>query len=194
MKKKFTIKGRTYDLEDAADLVSIQNALVPDNWPTKKADCVRLFLSSQEMLSLQLKRHLAANWKAICKAAQENQEPDGGGRAELAIGFGFTLDQTAPMIAAISKIKMAFSVKHSTEGRPITHDLSQGEFLDEDMSVVFQTGGIEKEKAEAAAEEKKAKEDAKIIALPAAGPDGEVTPESEPGDAGVDKKPRSRKK
>ena len=156
MSKKFTIRGRTYDLNDASDLVSIQNALVPDNWPGNKPDCVRLFIAIQEMLALQLRRHLAVNFKAISKAAQEDAAE--GNPAKIGVSFVFELDQTSPMVAAITKLKMSFSVKHSTEGKPQTYDLTQGELPLEtdDMSEVFDTRSLAREKEEA----KEGKEDA----------------------------------
>src|SRR6266567_2646738 len=116
MSKKFTIRGKTYDLADAADLVSIQNALVPDNWPGKKSDCVRLFLALQEMLALQIRRHFAANFKQLAKSAIEESED--GGSARIGSTFAFEIDLTSPLVAALTKLKMSFSVKHGTEGKP----------------------------------------------------------------------------
>lgn len=200
-KNKVTIRGKTYDLDDAADVVSIQNALVPDNWPIKKADCVRLFLSLQNMLALQLKRHLAANFKRIIKTALEEAE-DNNGAAREAVSFGFEIDVTAPQVAAITKLKMSYSAKYSTEGKPQTHDLNQGEFLDDDMSVVFDVKSVETEKSDAAEEEKKKEAADKKSAIVEKFPDapdpvagGDVTAENTPGDAPpVDKKPRRPKK
>lgn len=143
--KKITIRGQTYNLEDVQDLVEIQGVLVPDNWPTKPAECVRLFISTQKMLALEFSRHLAANWKAICKAAQE--EAAEGGKAELPISFAFTLDQSAPSVAALTKLKMSFSVRHETTGKPKTHDTNQGEFLDDDLGVVLDVGSVAAESA-----------------------------------------------
>lgn len=187
--KKVTVRGKTYDLADLADIVSIQGALVPDNWPTKKADCVNLFLSVQNMLGMEFKRHLAANWKQICKAAQE--EGADGNPARLAVAFNFELDQSAPTVAAFTKTAMSFSVKHGTKGKPRTHDLAQGEFLDEDMSVVFDVKGFEKENAP---EEKPEKEPKADDAPP--DPESPAPVGTFPGEtpAAVDKPKRKRKK
>ena len=74
MKKTVLIRGRQYDLNQIEDLKSIQNVLVSDNWPGTKAEGVSLFLSLQNMLALQFKRHLAANFKTLMKAAFEEAE------------------------------------------------------------------------------------------------------------------------
>lgn len=177
--RKMTIRGRTYDLDDIGDLASIQSVLVPDNWTGRKADCVNLFLSMQNMLSLQLKRHLAANWKTIVKTAMEEGEDNN--KAQVALGFTFTIDMTAPTVATIAAHKLSFSVKHETKGKPQTHDLSQGEFLDDDMNVVLDVKGFEKENA--------APPDPEI---PAATPEGDGAPAT-PG-AEPEKKKRGRPK
>lgn len=183
MSKKFTIRGKTYDLADAADLVSIQNALVPDNWPGKKSDCVRLFLALQEMLALQIRRHFAANFKQLAKSAIE--EAEDGGSARIGSTFAFEIDLTSPLVAALTKLKMSFSVKHGTEGKPQTFDLTQGELpLDgDDMSQVLNPRsltdeGKKEEKGDGASVEK----------FPGGeNPDpdagGDVTAENTPGDA-----------
>lgn len=144
MSKKLTIRGKVYDLDDVSDVVSIQSALVPENWPIKKADAVRLFLSLQNMLALEFKRHLAANFKGIVKSAiEQGDEP--GGTASTAVSFAFEINVTAPQVAAINKTKMSFSVRHSTEGKPKTHDLNQGEFLNDDLGVVLDVKSLAEE-------------------------------------------------
>lgn len=192
MSKKFTIRGKTYDLADAADLVSIQNALVPDNWPGKKADCVRLFLALQEMLALQIRRHFAANFKQLAKSAIEESED--GGSARIGSTFAFEIDLTSPLVAALTKLKMSFSVKHGTEGKPQTFDLTQGELpLDgDDMSQVLNPKSLADESAE------KEKEGGKVETFPAgeappAG-EGDVTPENTPGDEAATPPKRGRGK
>ena len=171
-KNQVTIRGKTYNLDDAADVVSIQNALVPENWKLRKADAVRLFVSLQNMAALQFKRHFAANFKGLLKAALEEGEDSGA--AKIGAAYAFEIDVTAPQVAALTKLKMSYSVKHGTDGKPQTHDLTQGEFLDENDEVVLDASSLETEKAEAAAEEKKqkdaeakaAKEEAKAKATP----------------------------
>lgn len=192
MSKKFTIRGKTYDLADAADLVSIQNALVPDNWPGKKSDCVRLFLALQEMLALQIRRHFAANFKQLAKSAIEESED--GGSARIGSTFAFEIDLTSPLVAALTKLKMSFSVKHGTEGKPQTFDLTQGELpLDgDDMSQVLNPRSLTDETT------KEEKGDGGSVEKFPAGEtpsgDGEVTPENTPGDAPAAQRKRGRPK
>ena len=181
MAKKITIRGRQYDLNEIADLASIQNVLVAENWPLTKAEGVNLFLSLQNMLALQLKRHLAANFRTLMKTALEEGE-ENGGKAQVSAAFAFTLDLTAPTIATISAHKLGFSVKHETKGKPQTYDLAQGEFLDDDMQVVMDVKGFEKENAAPPEPEAGAPD-------PTAG--GEVTPENTPGD--TEAKPNKRR-
>jgi len=170
-KTKITIRGRSYDLKEIGDLAGLQKELVPDNWPTKKSEGVELFLSLQNMIALQLKRHLAANFKTILKTAIE--QSDDGDKAAVNIGYTFTIDVTAPTVATISAHKLGFSVKHETKGKPQTHDLAQGEFLDEDMSIVFDVKGFEKENAE---------------------PPPEAPPEPETPEAPTEEKPKKKGK
>lgn len=188
MSKKFTIRGKTYDLADAADLVSIQNALVPDNWPGKKSDCVRLFLALQEMLALQIRRHFAANFKQLAKSAIE--ESDDGGSARIGSTFAFEIDLTSPLVAALTKLKMSFSVKHGTEGKPQTFDLTQGELpLDgDDMSQVLNPRSLTDETT------KEEKGEGSPNPEPPAPGEGEVTPENTPGDTPPAQRKRSRPK
>ena len=181
--QKFTIRGKTYDLADAADLVSIQNALVPDNWAGKKADGVRLFLALQEMGAHQLRRHLAANFKKIAQVALE--EGADGGTAKIGLTFSLEVDFTSPMVAALTKIALGYSVRHGTTGKPMTHDLTQGELpgLESDMTAVLDTGSIDREKAEAKEAEEKAKREAKEAEDKTDAPDGTVPPNPTASDA-----------
>jgi hypothetical protein len=180
MNKKFTIRGKTYDLEDAADLVSVQNALSPENWPGKRADAVRLFLALQSMLAHQLSRHFAANFKKLASTAIE--EGADGGAQKIGATFTFEIDFTSPLVAAITKLKMGYSVRHGTEGKPQTHDLTQGELpLDiDDMSQVLNPKSLAEEAA--AVEEEEAKEKAAVLPIETPPDAGEVTPENTPGD------------
>lgn len=147
------IGDREYDLSEIADVAQLQATLVPDNWPGNKADCVRLFLQTSELLAFQFKRHLAHNWLKLCKTARESA--DEGDPAKIKAGFNFELDQSAPLVAAITKCKMSFSATHSTESKPITRDITQGEFLGDDMSVILDTAALDREMAPAPKEEKK---------------------------------------
>jgi hypothetical protein len=148
MSTKNTVKigDREYDLSEVADVAQLQATLVPDNWPGNKADCVRLFLQTRELLAFQFSRHLAHNWLKLCKTAQETKED--GDPAKVKAGFAFELDQSAPLVAAITKCKMSFSATHSTESKPITKDITQGEFLGDDMSVILDTSSLDKEMQE----------------------------------------------
>lgn len=203
--QRVTIKGKTYNLADTADLVSIQNALVPDNWPGKKPDGVRHFLAIQEMLGFQIKRYVAARYKNIAKAALEEGEE--GGAAKMGVSFSFEIDFTSPLVAALSKMKLSFSVRNVLEGKPQTVDLTQSDFyekLDEDMGKVLDVSSVEREteedeaaKADAKADAKKEKAAAKADKGGTAErfpptPDESQTPP--PAPAGVDKKPRKGKK
>ena len=147
MSRIITVRGKKYDLNDVGDLISIQNVLVPDNWPGKKADCVRVLVATADMLALELKRHLAANWKKISKACQEEMED--GEAARMGVSFAFEIDQSAPSVAALTKIKMSHSVRNSTESKPKTHDVNQGVFLGDDMSIVFDVKSLAEEQAPA---------------------------------------------
>jgi len=186
MSKKLTIRGKTYDMDDLQDSVAIQNVLVPDNWPLKKAAGVSLFLSLQNMLALELKRHLAANFKRITRNAFEEAESDGG-KAVQGVSFSFEIDMTAPQVAAITKIKLGGSAKFGTTGKPRTHDLTQGEFLADDLSVVLDVKGFREEQATPPDEPEAPPSE------PAPGPaGGDVTPENTPPD--LPPKPKRGKK
>lgn len=144
-KSVIKIGDREYDMSEIADVAQLQATLVPDNWPGNKADCVRLFLQTSELLAFQFKRHLAHNWLKLCKTARESA--DEGDPAKIKAGFAFELDQSAPLVAAITKCKMSFSATHSTESKPITRDITQGEFLGDDMSVILDTKALDREMA-----------------------------------------------
>ena len=130
------VAGQTYDLEQVPDLAKVKSQLVPKNWPTSAAECVRLFISTQEMLAHQLKRHLAFNWKKICEIAAA--EGEDGNPQRIKIAFAFELDQSAPSVAAIAAHSLSFAVTHKTKGKPQTHDINQGDFLEE-LSEVLDT-------------------------------------------------------
>jgi hypothetical protein len=148
MNQQVTIKGKTYDLEDTADLVSIQNQLVPDNWKLSRAACVKLIIRLGVMLSFQFLRHWYANARMIIKAALD--EGEGGGKAEQTVSFTFKIDVTAPQVAAITALKMGGTMKFGTTGTPQTSDLTQSELpLDSDLSKAFDTGSLAAEAAAA---------------------------------------------
>lgn len=123
---KVVVGGKAVDLDKLDEVTAIQAQLLPPNWPVAKRDGVRLFLSLQEMAALEFKRHLAHNFKQILKTAFE-QQADGEG-ARVPVSFSIELDFTAPNVAAFAKTKMSFSHKFSTEGKPKTHDIAQGDF------------------------------------------------------------------
>ena len=155
--QKFTIRGKTYNLAEAADLVSIQNALVPDNWPGKKPDGVRHFLAIQEMLGVQIRRYVAAKYQKIAKAALT--EGADGGESKMKVTFAFEIDFTSPLVAALADMKLSFSVRDVLEGKPQTVDLTQANFFEvleeqeADMTPVMDTGSVEREVEQAAAQE-----------------------------------------
>ena len=85
-------------------------------------------------------------------------------------------------------------MKFKTEGKPQTHDLNQGEFLDEDMSVVFDIKGFAKENAEAPESDPEAQPpDTAVETVAGQTAEGDVTAETQPGDAPV-KRGRGRPK
>lgn len=128
MTSKITLKGKTYDLEDPSDLAKVQAILVPSNWPGTKKDCVRAFQAVAAMLTADLIRALAFNWKNISKiAAEEGAE---GGKAAVACSFSFEVDQSAPTVAAIGAQKLGYSAKFSTKMKPRLVDLNQAELFE----------------------------------------------------------------
>lgn len=128
MTSKITIKGKTYDLEDPSDLAKVQALLVPVNWPAAKKDCVRAFQATAAMLSADLVRSLAFNWKNITKIAAE--EAAEGGKAAVACSFSFEIDQSAPTVAAIGGQRLGYSAKFSTKMKPRIVDLNQAELFE----------------------------------------------------------------
>ncbi|MGB8296387.1 MAG: hypothetical protein WCG85_13250 [Polyangia bacterium] len=143
---KITIGGREFDLSQAEDAIAVEANLVPANWPTSPAECVRLFTATTEMLTYQLKRHLGANWQKICKQTQEELADGNPGRIQ--IGFAFELDQSAPTVAAIAEHSLGFSVAHKTKGKPQSYDINQGTF-DETMAKDPEIGAEEPTEATA---------------------------------------------
>lgn len=130
---KVYIGGKLIDLSDIQEAKAAQEKLIPDNWPIEKSEGVRLFVSTQNMLASEFKRHLAHHFKKICKRTQE--EMADGEPARLKIAFSFEIDQSAPTVAAIGETSMSFSSKESSKGKPKTFDINQGEFFDEDLEV-----------------------------------------------------------
>lgn len=154
---KVTFGGKTYDLDKLEEAAQIQALLVPENYPGSKRDGVRLYLSLQSMLVTEFSRHLTHNFGKILKTALE-EKADGDGEPIVDVGFAASLNFTAPTVAAHGKCKMSFSRKYSTESKPKTHDINQGEFLAADLSVVLDTESLDKEMAPEAKVEKPAKE------------------------------------
>ena len=153
---KVTFCGKTYDLDKLEEAAQIQALLVPDNYPGSKREGVRLYLSLQNMIVTQFRRHFTHNFPKIVKTAVE-EKADGDGEPIVAVAFGFDLNFTAPTVAAHGKVKMSFSRKYSTESKPATHDVNQGEFLDADLSVVLDTTSLDREMEPEAKPEKVAK-------------------------------------
>lgn len=143
-KTKVTVGGKAVDMDKLDDVALLQATLLPDNWPIAKRDGVRLFLNLQEMLAHELKRHLAHNFKGMVKQALEQQVDNDG--AEIPVGFSFELNFSALTVAALGKTKMSFSRKFSTEGKPKTHDINQGDFLD-DLGAALDTESLDSEMA-----------------------------------------------
>jgi hypothetical protein len=137
------------------------------------------------MLALQIRRHFAANFKQLAKSAIEESED--GGSARIGSTFAFEIDLTSPLVAALTKLKMSFSVKHGTEGKPQTFDLTQGELpLDgDDMSQVLNPRSLTDEG------KKEEKGDTPSSDAPPPG-EGDVTPENTPGDEAATPPARKR--
>lgn len=154
--KKVTVGGKSVDLDKLDEVTALQATLVPDNWPIAKREGVKLFLTLQEMAALEFKRHLAFNFKSVLKTAMEQKAA--GEEPTVAVSFSVDFNFTAPSVAGFGKTKMSFSQKFSTEGKPKTHDINQGEFLDNDLNVVLDTKSLAKEMAPAPKVEKPKKE------------------------------------
>ena len=171
---KVTVGGKAVDLDKLEEVAQLQAALLPDNWPIAKRDGVRLFLNLQEMAAHEFKRHLAANFKKIVRAALEQQADNEG--AEITVSFKLPLNFSALTVAALGETAMSGSQKFGTKGKAKTHDLAQGDFMDKLDDV------LDTESFTAQPEEEKQTE------TPAA-PD-EPTPGEEQGHA----KPKKKKK
>ena len=129
MNLRVVLGSREYNLGDPEDALLASKILVPPNWPTAASDCVAVFVATVEMLQVQLKRHLAKNWPKICKQAQENlvEEEDG----TVSLSFKFSLDQSAPNTATVGENSLSYSVSHKTTGRPVSHDIAQGDWIED---------------------------------------------------------------
>lgn len=169
--KKVTIAGKQYDFDKLDDVVALQAILVPPNFPLAKREGVRLFLSLQNMLAIEFKRHFAHNFSKIVATAMAQQEDKE--EPSVALGFSVDLNMTALTVAALGKTKMSFSRKFSTEGKPKTHDIAQGDFLDDDMNVVLDVAALDREMAPEPKPEKPKKEPkpakSKVVKMPKPG-------------------------
>lgn len=154
--KKVTVNGRPYDMDKLEDVASLQALLVPANFGAPKKDGVRLFLSLQNMTAVEWKRHLAHNFSKILATAQDQR--DDNEPAVVSVAFSCEINLTALTVAAIGKPQMSFSRKFKTQGKPKTHDINQGEFLDDDLTVVLDVGALDKEMAPEPKVEKPRKE------------------------------------
>lgn len=144
-KMTVTVGGKTVDMDRLEELAQLQATLLPDNWPIAKRDGVRLFLNLQDMAAHEFKRHLAANFKKIVRAALE-QQADGEG-AEITVGFKLPMNFSALTVAALGETAMSGSQKFGTKGKAKTHDLNQGDFL-EDLDEVLDTESLTAPKEE----------------------------------------------
>lgn len=134
-----TVGGKTVDLDKLEELAQLQATLLPDNWPIAKRDGVRLFLNLQDMAAHEFKRHLAANFKKIVRAALE-QQADGEG-AEITVSFKLPMNFSALTVAALGETAMSGSQKFGTKGKAKTHDINQGDFL-ESLDEVLDTESL----------------------------------------------------
>lgn len=137
---KVTIGKTTYNLEEIADAKECYALLVPANWLGDSKGCVKLFLATKDMIVGQLIRHLGSNWKKICKEIREEQENNNP--AKLGVSFSFEIDQTDRGTAAVGKVKMSFSVRHTTTSSPEERVLAQSElFPDAPIALDLDTRG-----------------------------------------------------
>jgi hypothetical protein len=141
---KITVGGKSVDMDKLEEVAQLQATLLPDNWPIAKRDGVRLFLNTKEMLVQEFERHIAYNYKKIVGVALAQQASGDG--AEVGVSFGFELNFSALTVAALGKTKMAFSQKFSSEGKPKTHDINQGDFFS-DMGAALDTDSLAAEMA-----------------------------------------------
>jgi hypothetical protein len=123
------IADKSYDLANPSEQAEALTQLVPLDWPGEGVDCLKLFQATTEMLCLKLRRHLARNWRNICRTSIREMEDDNP--AKVPITFAFEIDQTVLTTAAISKHVMSFSMKYKSKGRPETCDIKQTDFLDQ---------------------------------------------------------------
>lgn len=138
-KTKVTVGGKTVDLDKLEELAQVQAILLPENWPIAKRDGVRLFLNLQDMAAHEFKRHLAHNFKKIVRAALE-QQADGDG-AEITVSFSLPMNFSALTVAALGETKLSGSQKFGSKGKAKSHDLNQGDFL-EDLEEVLNTESL----------------------------------------------------
>lgn len=170
-KNQVIVGGKPVDMDKLEELAQLQATLLPDNWPIAKRDGVRLFLNLQDMAAHEFKRHLAANFKKIVRAALE-QQADGEG-AEITVSFKLPMNFSALTVAALGETAMSGSQKFGTKGKAKTHDLNQGDFL-ENLDEVLDTESLTAPKDE---------EDGQTT-TETAPPDGTPTPGEEQGHKG----------
>jgi hypothetical protein len=123
--KIVVIRGRLYDPADPEDRKQIVQTLVPEFWPGTPDNALDVYMATQEMLLGQFLKALAQNWHGICRVCHErgtDAKP-----AQTNVSFSFTIDQTAPLVAAIARIRMKYGISFSSVGGPQSHDISQGE-------------------------------------------------------------------
>jgi len=177
---KIVVAGKSYDFDKLEDVAQLQAILLPDNWPIAKRDGVRLFLNLKEMATQEFQRHFAHNFSKVVKTALEQSKE--GEDAVVNLGFSFEVNLSALTVAALGKTKMSFAHKYSTEGKPKSHDINQGDFY-ADMGAALDTAALDAEMQpeEKPEEEKSDKKDEKSEEPTAGEEQGHKKPKKRPG-------------
>jgi hypothetical protein len=133
MKTSIDVGAEVLDLNQPADKEKAISLLVSANYPASPDECLQVFAAVADILCFALRKTVASNWRNICHVAADQAQVGGG--AVVPIGVGFTIDLSAPSVAAVSKFKLHFGSKFSSTARPQTCDVNQG-----DLELVAENG------------------------------------------------------
>jgi hypothetical protein len=125
MKNKIDLATEVLDLAIPSDRDKAIAVLVSANYPASPDECLRVFAAVADMLAFSLRKTLAQNWRNICHVAGDQQQT--GGAAVVPVGVSFTIDQSAPAVAAVSKFKLHFGSRFNASARPQAFDVNNGE-------------------------------------------------------------------
>jgi hypothetical protein len=133
MKTMIDVGSETLDLNIPADKEKAIALLVSANYPASPDECLQVFAAVEDILCFALRKTVASNWRNICHVAADQAQVGGG--AVVPVGVGFTIDLSAPSVAAVSKFKLHFGSKFSSTARPQTCDVNQG-----DLELITENG------------------------------------------------------